>query len=157
MKYKWYCTQPVNGMLIGRLFVQLSKGFSAVVRYLWRGRRKRLFAVGKERTSHLSVGMSPSFSTSPKIMDQDDKFFVSSLGGRFIFQVEHRNKNSERVRLGTKHSLHPLLLIFNRLLSTTLKFGPFRLHPLFDQLIFSLVFQHVSYIFNKNKHVPMYL
>jgi hypothetical protein len=111
--------EPGNGMLIGRLFVQVFKGFSAVVRYLCRGGRKRLFAVSKERTFHLSVGMSPSFSTSPKIMDQDDTFFVNSLGGRFLFQVEHQMKYSEWVLLGTKHSLHQLLLIFNRL-STTL-------------------------------------
>lgn len=84
--------EPGNGMLIGRLFVQLFKGFSAVLRYLWRGRRKRLFAVGKERTFHLSVGMSPSFSTSLKIMDQGDDCFFNSLGGRFMFQVRTSNQ-----------------------------------------------------------------
>lgn len=118
--------QPGNGMLIGRLFVQLFKGFSAILRYLWRGRPKRLFAVGKERTFHLSVGMSPSFSTSPKIMNQGDDCVFNSLGGRFMFQVRTSIRNSERVRPGGKTFISSPYFVSNQSASTTSRLGPFR-------------------------------
>jgi len=105
------------------------------------GRRKRLFAVGKERTFHLSVGMSPSFSTSPKIMDQGDDCFFNSLGGRFMFQVRTSNQEFGTGPTGGKNIYFIILFCIQSISINNFKVWSIPLHSVFIHTSLSSFFQ----------------